>query len=38
LDFLALNAILFCPLHNRFCITESTVAASIHLYGLGGCL
>jgi hypothetical protein len=32
LDFLALSAILFCPLHNRFCLSEPAVAASIHLY------
>jgi hypothetical protein len=31
---LALNAILFCPLFNRFCKSESAVTASNHLYEL----
>jgi hypothetical protein len=34
LDFLALNAILFCLLRNRFCSTDLAVAASKHLYGI----
>jgi hypothetical protein len=36
LDALALNAILLCPLLYRFLNTEPAVAASTHIYALGG--